>query len=126
MDEMKRLYVVVRGDLAPGLRAAQATHAALAFAFTFPEMAARWYETSNNLVLLECSGQSDLMRLCDRANRARVVFAGFTEPDLDDELTAVAFEPEASRMLSSLPLALRHDPSHGDRPSQVPRCDPGG
>jgi hypothetical protein len=44
--------------------------------------------------------------LCDDARAAGFQVARFHEPDLDDALTAAAFEPAAARMLAHLPLAL--------------------
>lgn len=50
---MHRLRIVVRGDLAPGLQAAQAVHAALAWQVEHPETAARWMAESNTVAILE-------------------------------------------------------------------------
>lgn len=54
-----------------------------------------------SLVVLQVPGLDELHRAHDRLE-GRVV--AFHEPDLDDELTAVAAGPECWRELSSLPL----------------------
>lgn len=47
------------------------------------------------------------MKLCEKAARLGLPFAGFREPDRDNELTAVAFGPACRKVVSHLPLALR-------------------
>lgn len=48
----EKLYVIVRGDLAPGPQAVQATHAAIAFQHQHPTTARNWHAMSNTLALL--------------------------------------------------------------------------
>lgn len=98
---MEKLYVVVRNDLPPGLQTAQACHALREFAHRFPELDRRWFESSNNLVVLQVPTLGDLEGLVAIGS----LVAPFYEPDLGGELTAAAFGD--GRLLSSLPLALR-------------------
>lgn len=102
-----KLFVITRADLAPGARAAQLTHTAIAFALTFPEATRRWHDESNNIVLLEAPDEAALCALAHRARVAGVPCITFTEPDLDDATTGVALGPNGYRLVSSLPLALR-------------------
>ena len=113
---MKRLYVVVRSDLPPGLQLAQACHAAREFAADYPGDLA-----GENLVALSCPNELSLWRLTDDARLACVPVTPFREPDLGGELTAAAFGNNARKLLSSLPLALRapRAPRASQDPPQV-------
>ena len=101
---MQRLYVVGRRDLGPGLRAAQLCHAARAFAEEHPELEAEWFSTSNNLVLLEVADEAALHELVAKATGVAVSVN--REPDLDNQVTAIAIAPEGKRFVRHLPLAL--------------------
>lgn len=101
---MKRLYVVVRSDLPPGLQMAQACHAARAFAVENP-----WAndKAGENLVVLSVPNELELWRLTARVSERDIMLTLFREPDLGGALTAAAFTGEAQPLVSSLPLALR-------------------
>lgn len=96
---MKRLYIVVRNDIAPGLQLAQACHAAREFMRQSTE------DVGDNLVVLGASHR-ELERLVAAARDVCDVVP-FHEPDLGDEMTAAGFGGAAHRLLSSYPLALR-------------------
>lgn len=108
---MLKLYVVVRSDMAAGMIAAQALHAAVELALLQPEQAKAWREASQNVVVLSARGGA--LALADALARARAAggeCVRFTEPDMDGAETAFACfgdEPIA-RALSSLPLALKN------------------
>jgi peptidyl-tRNA hydrolase len=104
---MDKLFIVVRGDLAPGAQVAQSCHALRLFVAKYPEIDAVWYRDSNNLVCLQVPDESALERLIERVRAAGHPGVGFTEPDFDDALTAAAFGPTAGKLLSSLPCTLR-------------------
>jgi peptidyl-tRNA hydrolase len=108
MGPREKLYVAVRGDLIPGLQAAQAAHAAIQFCFEHPDVAKYWTENSNYIGILQVPDESSLISLMNEAETQGIYMSAFREPDLDDEFTAVAFEPcTASRELcQDLPLAL--------------------
>jgi hypothetical protein len=101
---MKRLYVVVRSDIPPGAQLAQAVQAGVAFALHHPEQTRGWHFDSNNLVVLSARDEGHLSELAKLAPAAKTEFR---EPDFGDQLTAVAFDDAARRMLSQLPLAMR-------------------
>lgn len=89
-----RLYAIGRADLPVGLRAAQVGHALIHWVLEHgapPE----------SLVVLQAPDLDALHSAHDRLS-GRVV--AFHEPDLGDELTAVAAGPECWRALSGLPL----------------------
>ncbi len=93
-----KLYGIGRANLPSGLRAAQLGHVLIHWALTYgapPE----------NLVLLEVANEAALVDLLAAFDGLDVV--SFREPDLDNELTAIAVDGRARKLLSSVPLALR-------------------
>lgn len=104
---MEKLFIVTRSDLPPGARCAQSCHGLRAFVAAHPEVDRMWFESSNNLVVLEATDELALEQLVARATAAGVPMATYREPDLADALTAVALGPPGRKLVSSLPLALR-------------------
>ena len=107
--------MVTRADLPPGTQACQAIHAACEFAATQPTRFAHWHCLSNIIVLLAAPDEAALRRLCQQAHAAGHAVVAFHEPDLDQQLTAAAFEPAARALLSRLPLALTSPRNRGHR-----------
>jgi peptidyl-tRNA hydrolase len=103
---MKKLYVIARADLKPGLLAAQACHAAAAFCLEEGELAKEWRE-ENNLILLSSPTKETLAELLYKLEKRGVKTVHFTEPDLGGELTAIACREGATPLVRSLPLALQ-------------------
>jgi peptidyl-tRNA hydrolase len=103
---MGKLYIVVRGDLSPGLRAAQACHAQRLFVEEHPEVDRDWYENSNTIVILEVRDIDELMDLAFDLDARNIRFSQFDEPDLQNEPTAIAVAPEGKGFLRRLPLAF--------------------
>jgi hypothetical protein len=104
-----KLFIVGRQDLPAGLRVAQMFHALTSFIFGKPKETGEWFAKSNNLVLLEVPDKGALEDLLARLISKGIPVASFCEPDLGDELTAVAVGPEGRRALSTLPLAFKVD-----------------
>lgn len=104
-----KLYIAVRADIPPGLQMAQAVHAAFEFSHGFPEITGYWLAQSNYLVIVAAHDEDHLAGLVVESVRKDIRTVAVREPDHNDELMAVAFEPgdAARRMLSSLPCALR-------------------
>lgn len=104
-----RLYIAVRGDLSPGLQAAQAVHAAFELQYHHPNVIGEWVRNSNYLVIVSVPNEDALLALTDRADDLKIKFGLIREPDLDNQATAIAFHPSESarRLCSSLPLALK-------------------
>ena len=96
-----KLYIVVEKALSAGLKCAQGIHAAFAFDQDYPALRQEWFTQHNNIVVLQAE---DIPSLADRLEEAGFKLSRFTEPDLDDQLTAVAVEPAAWKQLSSLAL----------------------
>lgn len=84
-------------------------HAAADFSFSFPDLADRWHAVSNSLIVLTVPDERALHALVAKAEARGLLCGTFREPDLADELTAVAFAPgrETRRLCSNLPLAGR-------------------
>lgn len=103
------MYIVVRADLPPGLQVAQAVHAAFLFAHLFPDTTRKWLEGSNIDVILSVPDEAALTELAITARCAGVLSASMTEPDIGNQLTALALgvDAGAQRLCANLPLALR-------------------
>jgi len=93
-------YIVVRADLAPGAQLAQACHVMKAFTRAHPEC-----DGIENVAVLAAPDEDALLRLVNKAPGAVAVFR---EPDFDDSVTAIGLDFSAQKLLSNLPLALRH------------------
>ncbi len=102
----EKLRVITRRDLSIGTQATQAAHAAIDFQHQHPVEAKEWQTKSNYLVLATVADESELIRLITKAILTGIKHTVFREPDINNEITAIAFEPsDASRRLtSSCPL----------------------
>ncbi len=104
----KRLYVVVRNDLLPGLQISQSIHAKDDFTHEHPDEELKWRNESNTIIVL--SGSIDqLYSVISKALTNHVKYSRFKEPDLNNQVTAVALEPgeKTVEIVKGLPLALR-------------------
>lgn len=112
---MKKLYVVVREDLDPGLVAAQAVHAALKLALKWSLAVDVWDARSGNLVLLGARNEAHLAELEAKTKELKLSgnlalpIADFHEIDLNGQLTGFAciVGEEAAQLFGSLPLAFK-------------------
>lgn len=102
-----RMYVVVRQDLAAGAQIAQAIHAFREFVEFHPSEEQNWYKLSNTIVVLGCRDENELMTLRKGAVDQHIKFSMFREPDMNNQVTAIAFEPgqKTSDYLRHLNLA---------------------
>lgn len=107
MESTSKLYIIVRSDLPAGAQVAQSCHAIRLFGAQHPEVDEEWYQHSNNLVCLQVPDLSALLELADQAELGGHLHSVFREPDFGDEPTAMALEPAAWKLVSTLPLALR-------------------
>ena len=106
---MKKLYVIIRSDMSYGQQAVQGGHAAIQFQHDHPQIATQWHEESKYLAYLSAHNESHLKELMFKADIKQIKYSVFTEPDIGDEITAIALEPSdaASKFCSSLPLAFK-------------------
>lgn len=86
-------------------------HALREFVQVHPQIDRDWYQFSNTLALLSVPTLEDLTDLRATAGLRGIPYAEFREPDLRDELTAVALAPgsDTSKLCRSLALALRRE-----------------
>lgn len=100
------MIVVTRRDIPLAYQAVQAAHAAIDFQHGHSIEAKNWHNTSNYLIFLTVANEDELKQLILKAAERYIKITPFREPDINNELTAIAFEPsEATRKLtSSLPL----------------------
>lgn len=103
------MVIVTRKDIHPGSQSSQLLHAAVQFEKEHFEIQNEWFNKSNHIVLLSCENEESLKNLILRANIKDIKSSVFTEPDLNNELTAVAFEPceDTCKLVSNLPLAFK-------------------
>lgn len=106
INSNEKLRVVTRRDLSIPYQAVQAGHAAIDFQHEHPEIAKEWQTKSNYLAFITVADEEQLIKLITRAILSGIKHTVFREPDINNQITAVAFEPsEASRKLtSSCPL----------------------
>lgn len=91
------------------MQAAQAVHAAFAYAAEHPGITREWLTNSNFLVVVSVTDEFVLLNLLQNAHKLGITHSCAHEPDLDDTLTAVALEPGATakRLCANYPLALK-------------------
>lgn len=110
INKNSKLIVISRRDLnIPGIQAAQSTHAAIQFIIDHPDISKEWHTKSNYLVLLSVKDENELYSFINKFNDCNILFSKFYEPDLNNQLTAIAIEPSdnAKRIVSNLPLLLK-------------------
>lgn len=105
----QKVIVVTRQDLEPGYQLVQSVHSAFDFSLEFPEVTKDWNTQSNYLACLAAKDEASLFTLISKLEAKGIQHTVFREPDIDNQVTAVAIAPgETSRKLTSnYPLALR-------------------
>lgn len=101
------LYIITRSDLTAGYQIAQTAHGVAAFAVSKPDAFSRWHTESQFIIALQTEDVDDLEALFWRTLSSGLEPVTFREPDLNHELTAIAFTPnEANKQFfAGLPLA---------------------
>lgn len=104
-----KLYIITREDLSPAYQAVQATHAAVDFIFQYKDKANVWHSISNSIIILSVPTEQHLYAIADTLRGLSISFNNFTEPDIGNELTALALVPsrEATQFCKQFRLALR-------------------
>ena len=106
----QKLIVITRRDLFPGYQAVQAAHAAIEFQHEHPEIAKNWNTYSKYLVFLSVENESELQFYLEKIKFKDLKYTVFLEPDIGNQLTAIAIEPGelTQKLTSRLPLALKN------------------
>lgn len=102
--------MVTHSGLTAGYQVAQTAHAVANFARFDSDAFINWHIQSQYLVALQTSCPETLEALLSRALAAELTVHPFREPDIGDQLTALAFTPDPrnKRFLARLPLAGKH------------------
>lgn len=84
----------------------QSAHAAIDFQYQHPAEATNWFKNSNYLALLTVKDEESLKDLIIKATMRGIKHTIFREPDLDNQITAIALEAGVSsqKLTSSLQL----------------------
>jgi hypothetical protein len=87
----------------------QAMHAAIQFQYEHAEYAKLWYKQSNYLGFLSVDNEVQLLELIEQARLNDIKYSIFSEPDIDNQITAIALAPglKTKKMVSKLKLALK-------------------
>ncbi len=113
ISKTEKLRVITRRDLSLAQQCVQAAHAAIDFQHEHPQESVAWHKFSNYLAILTTKDEQSLIDLIVKASLRGIKYTVFREPDINNEITAVAFEAstEAKKLCSNLPL-LGKEVSH--------------
>ena len=88
-DSIVKLYVLNRLDLPAAYRSCQAGHAVAEWLLHAPqEQREQW--KNGTLIYLGIQDEEELVQWCKKLDRKGIKWIGFREPDLDNQLTAIA------------------------------------
>lgn len=93
IDSNHKLYIITREDLSPAYQAVQSAHAVADFIFQHGDVANVWHNISNYIIILTVPHEADLYAVTQTLRGLNISFTKFTEPDIGNELTAIAIEP---------------------------------
>lgn len=79
------------------------------FSVTNPSLVRDWHNNSNYLVIVAVPDEDTLRELSLKALALGIPSAPVSEPDLDDQMTAIALAPgeKSGKLCANFPLALR-------------------
>lgn len=108
MTQVKKLTIVSRRDLSAGYQATQAAHSLAQFIFEHPAEATQWFKDPY-LAVLSVQNEEELNSLIAKLEKSKVKYSIFREPDINNQITAIAIEPsdQTRRLTSSIPKMLR-------------------
>jgi hypothetical protein len=94
--------------MSPGSQAVQSAHSLVQFVFEHPEISQIWFKDPY-LIQLSVENEDSLKELICKLEKNQINFSVFREPDLNNEITAIAIEPsdKTRRLVSNLPLMLK-------------------
>ena len=105
-----KLVTVTRKDLSAGYQLVQTGHSIAEFAHQFPNQFQDWKRDSNYLISLSVDNEEKLQRLFYKLQDNGADVVAFTEPDINDQLTAICYygTPELRKLTEKLDLALKN------------------
>lgn len=91
-----------------GYQSIQSTHASIQFIFEHPEISEVWFKNPY-LAQLSAENEDELKSLICKLQKLNIKHSIFREPDLGNQITAIAVEPsdKARKITSHLPLMLK-------------------
>ena len=106
ISSTEKLRVITRRDLPIAYQAIQSAHASIDFQHQHPVEAKEWQTQSNYLAFLTVADEDQLIKLITKAILMGIKHTVFREPDIGNEITAVALEPTetSKKITSSCPL----------------------
>lgn len=104
---------MTHANLTVGHQITQTAHVIAELAVAHPEHFSKWHNLSQSIIVLQTPSSESLFELYVRAQSESLTVEEFREPDLGDEITALAFLPHENnvRFLANLPLAGKRLPS---------------
>lgn len=84
-------------------------HAAIDFCFQHSEIAQSWHTQSNYIAALSVKNEEELLKLISKLESRGHCYTVFREPDLENEITAIAIEyrEDLKKLTGGLPLLLK-------------------
>lgn len=94
--------------MSPQQQLAQSVHVSFEFAHQHLNETVQWMKESNTIVILNVESEIELYKLVQEAERKEIKYSIFREPDLVNQLTAIALEPspKTKKLCKNLKLAL--------------------
>ena len=82
---MEKMYVLIRRDLNKKQQSVQAGHALAEYLLTYPT---DW--SNGTLIYLAVNNEAELASWAGKLEGVNIKWTGFREPDINNELTAIA------------------------------------
>ena len=92
MKANEKLFVIVRRDLSTSQQAVQAGHAVARYLLTYSDT--EW--NNGTLIYLGVKNEEDILKWRFRLSLKNAPYVVFSEPDLNNEITAIATDCEES------------------------------
>ena len=99
----KKMYVIVRRDLAPIYKMVQGSHALVEFYKRYPKEFKNW--NNEYLIFVEVPNYIKLLEMADTLDKYEVPFVANHEPDLGGQMTALCLSGDHDCWCIGLPLA---------------------
>ncbi len=95
--------------MSAGYQATQSIHALSEFSNEHFSIYQDWCNFSKAITLLAVKNEDELKYLISKLSQKEIPFSVFIEPDVNNQVTAIAVAPslEAKKLCSSIPLALK-------------------
>lgn len=100
-----KMYVLVRKDLVPSYAAVQAGHALAQYIIENPDLVGTGIDSNwhnGTLIYLAVEDENDLINWASIMYENDIIYSEFVEPDIGDEVTAVAALDYQDRRLEEL------------------------